>query len=76
MARRTLHIPDDVEALIRANAREGESYSAAACRLIVEGARRTGKRIPPEFVAIGSTDVPADLARRVQHYIRHPVEMR
>jgi hypothetical protein len=39
MARRTLSLPDSIEALVRENARAGESFSAAASRLIQQGVR-------------------------------------
>lgn len=74
MARRTLHIPDEVEALVRSNARTGESFSAAACRLIYEGARRRGTRTAPAFIASG--DGPEDLGRNAEYYLRHALDSR
>ena len=58
MARKTLSLPDSVEALVREQAEEGESFSAAATRLILEGAKRSRRRAPPRYV--GSFEGPRD----------------
>lgn len=42
VARRTLSFPDSIEDLVRENAREGESFSTTAARLIQQGARTRG----------------------------------
>jgi hypothetical protein len=67
MVRRTLSLPDAIDQLVRANAGEGESYSAAAARLIALGATRSsGNR--PRYVAAG--EGPEDLGRRAEAYLR------
>ena len=74
MARRTINLPDSVEALARHLAEEGESFSATVARLIEEGARATGRRRPPDYV--GSGDGPEDLGRLAEHYLRELTETR
>lgn len=74
MARRTLSLPDSVEALVRDQAGEGESFSAAAARLIQAGARASGDRRPPRYVASGKG--PRDLGRMAERYLREPVAAR
>ena len=74
VARRTLSLPDHVEALVRENAAEGESFSAAAARLIEEGAKARGKGKPPRYVASG--DGPRNLGRLAERYLRELVEAR
>ena len=56
-----LSLPDSIEALVRDNARAGESFSAVASRLIQEGARITGGPKTPRDVASG--EGPRDLGR-------------
>lgn len=74
MARRTLNLPDSVEALVREHARAGESFSAAAARLIQEGAVRRAGRKAPRYVASGSG--PRDLGRLAERYLRDLVRAR
>lgn len=74
MARRTVNLPDSVEALARAHAREGESFSATVARLIEAGARATRGRRPPSYV--GSGEGPDDLGRLAEHYLRELVAAR
>jgi hypothetical protein len=74
MARRTLNLSDSIEELIREHAREGESFSAAAARLIQEGAARQGSRKPPRYVGAGSG--PRDLGRLAEKYLRDLVVSR
>jgi hypothetical protein len=74
VARRTLNLPDSVEALVRENAREDESFSAAAARLIEEGARARGRRRRPRYVASG--EGPRDLGRLAESYLRKVVTAR
>jgi hypothetical protein len=74
MARRTLSLPDSIEALVRDNARAGESFSAAASRLIQQGVRLTAGRRAPRYVASGQG--PSDLGRLAEHYLREPVSAR
>lgn len=71
MVRRTLSLPDRIEALVRAAASEGESFSAAAARLIEEGAKRRGVRKRPLYIASG--EGPRDLGRLAEHYLRETV---
>lgn len=74
MARRTLSLPDSIETLVRENAQPGESFSAAAARLIQEGARGRGHRKPPRYVSSGQG--PRDLGRLAEQYLREPVSAR
>jgi len=74
MARRTLHLPNSVEALVRELSEEGESFSAAACRLILEGASRQRGKKPPPSVASGKGR--RDLSRKAELYLRKPVTMK
>jgi hypothetical protein len=72
MARRTLSLPDSVETLVRENAHDGESFSAAAARLIQQGA--SGPKKAPRYVASG--DGPRDLGRMAERYLREPIAAR
>ncbi|HEX9711724.1 MAG TPA: hypothetical protein VGB52_04110 [Actinomycetota bacterium] len=74
MARRTLSIPDSIEELVRARALPGESFSAAATRLIIAGARASGRRTRPRYVASG--EGPRDLGRMAERYLRDPITAR
>lgn len=68
MARRTIYLPESIEALARANARPGESFSATVARLIEEGARASGERRPPSFIGVG--EGPRDLGINLEKYLR------
>ena len=69
MPRRTIHIPESTDSLVRELADEGESFSAAVTRLIEAGAAaRAGKRVP-SYVGVGSGG-PDDLALKAEHYLR------
>ena len=74
MARRTVNLPDVVEARARRLQREGESFSATVARLIDEGARAVEGPRRPTYV--GSGDGPDDLGRRAEEYLRELVEAR
>ena len=74
MARRTVNLPDGVEARARELAREGESFSATVARLIEEGARAVEGPRRPSYV--GSGEGPDDLGRRAEEYLRELVEAR
>lgn len=74
MVRRTISLPSSADELVRDNQRAGESYSAAAVRLILEGAAATGTRRPPRYV--GSGRGPADLGRLAEQYLRDAVPAR
>ena len=71
MARRTVSLPDDTEALVRRMAREGESFSAAVTRLIEAGARSLEGRRSPSYVGAGNG--PDDLGRRAEAYVQELV---
>lgn len=68
MARRTIYLPESVEALARENAREGESFSATVARLIEAGARTAGTDDLPDW--IGSGEGPEDLGLNAEQYLR------
>jgi hypothetical protein len=74
MARRTVNLPDSVEALARELAREGESFSGTVARLIEEGARRLQEGRRPTW--IGSGEGPEDLGREAERYLRELSESR
>jgi hypothetical protein len=74
MARRTVNLPESVEAVARAAAKGGESFSATVSRLIVEGAGATGASTPPSYV--GSADGPDDLGRAAERYLGELVPSR
>jgi hypothetical protein len=71
MARRTVNLPDSVEALARDAAESGESFSATVSRLIEEGARASGSGKPPRYVAAG--EGPGDLGRAAERYLAEVV---
>lgn len=68
VARRTIYLPEQVEALARESAREGESFSATVARLIEAGARSQGSDAPLEW--IGSGEGPPDLGTNAERYLR------
>jgi hypothetical protein len=74
MARRTVNLPESVEALARESAEAGESFSATVARLIEAGARATRGRRPPRYV--GSGEGPDDLGRLAERYLRELVTAR
>lgn len=71
MARRTIHIPDGTEALVRDLALEGESFSATVTRLIETGATALERGRVPSYVASG--DGPDDLGRKAEAYLQELV---
>lgn len=74
MARRTVNLPDAVEAMARELREEGESFSATVTRLIQEGARAThGPRTPPY---VGAGEGPDDLGVMAERYLRDLVDAR
>jgi len=73
MVRRTVTLPEAIDALVRDHAVEGESFSACAARLILEGARKRGSKKPPSYVGSGSGS--RDLSQKVERYLRDPVLM-
>ncbi len=74
MARRTVNLPDSIEALARSLAEDGESFSATVSRLIEAGARATRGRRRPSYVGMG--EGPEDLARDAERYLRELVTIR
>ena len=72
MARRTISLPDGIEDLARASAREGESFSATVARLIEQAVRGEHGARRPRYVASG--EGPDDLGRAAERYLREPVE--
>jgi hypothetical protein len=71
MARRTIHIPDGTDALVRELANEGESFSATVTRLIEGGAKALEGGRVPGYVASG--EGPEDLGRKAEAYLRELV---
>ncbi len=71
MARRTIHIPEGTEALVRELASEGESFSATVTRLIEAGAKTLKRGRVPGYV--GSGEGPRDLGRKAESYLRELV---
>lgn len=71
MARRTIHLPEGTEALVRQLAEEGESFSGAVTRLIEAGARALKRGRVPSYVASG--DGPDDLGRKADTYLQELV---
>jgi hypothetical protein len=74
MARRTVNLPDSVEALARDAAESGESFSATVSRLIERGAHASGSRKAPRYVASG--EGPDDLGRAAERYLGELVTAR
>jgi hypothetical protein len=66
MVRRTITLPESTDALVRANAGDGESFSAAVTRLIEAGVHSLDQ--PPSWVA--SFDGPEDLGINAERYLR------
>jgi len=74
MGRKTVNLPDSVEATVRELAREGESFSATVTRLIEEGARALRGPRKPSYVGTG--DGPPDLALLAEKYLQELVDAR
>ncbi|MEX2392951.1 MAG: hypothetical protein WD826_00585 [Actinomycetota bacterium] len=73
MARRTVFLPDSVDALVRDNMEAGESFSAAVTRLLRMGARMAGHKHVPPYVGIGHGG-PPDLGINAEKYLRQLIE--
>ena len=74
MARRTIYLPDSIDELVREQALDGESFSAAIARLVEAGSRASGTRRRPRYVASG--EGPDDLGERSEQYLRGLVTAR
>jgi hypothetical protein len=74
MARRTLNLSQHVVQLVFELAEDGESFSAAASRLIQAGARVAGTKKRPRDVASG--EGAPDLGRMAERYLRETVPAR
>ena len=73
MARRTVNLPESVEALAREAAEPGESFSATVSRLIEVGARSLRGPRPLSYFA-ASGEGPEDLGLNVEKYLRELAE--
>ena len=69
MPRRTIHISEGTEELVRALAEEGESFSAAVTRLIEAGVAASGEGQVPSYVGIAEGDGD-EFGRRAEEYLR------
>ena len=70
MPRRTIHIPESTDSLVRDLAEEGESFSAAVTRLLEAGAAAVeDRRRVPSYVGLGGNG-PRDLGRNYEKYLR------
>lgn len=74
MARRTVNLPDSVEAIAREQAADGESFSATVARLIEEAARARNELPAPGYVSSG--EGPDDLGRAAERYLGQLIEAR
>ncbi len=70
VVRRTVSIPDALDARVRDHAQDGESFSAAVARLIEDGLRATAGSARPAW--IGSGEGPGDLGLLAEKYLREP----
>ena len=69
MPRRTIHIPESTDSLVRELAEEGESFSAAVTRLLEAGAAARAENRVPSYVGIASG--PAEeLGRNHEKYLK------
>lgn len=67
MARRTLNLPESVEAVLEEHRQTGESFSATAVRLIRAGAEAAKGKKRPRYVSSG--EGPEDLGRQAERYL-------
>lgn len=71
VARRTVNLPDSLDALVRELSLEGESFSAAVTRLIDAGVRSLDSTTAPSYVGAGQNpSAPDDLGIRAEEYLR------
>jgi len=66
--RKTIHLPDDAEQLVRERAREGESFSATIVRLVELGAREEERFVPLDYFGAGDSGLP-DLGINAEKYL-------
>jgi hypothetical protein len=66
MVRRTITLPDQLDARVRTAAHGDESFSAAVARLIERGLAGTGSR--PDWIGSGESDDP-ELAFKVEEIL-------
>lgn len=71
MARRTINLPDAIDARVRSLTQEGESFSGAITRLIEAGMKAFQQGSAPSYV--GSGEGPEDLGLRAEDYLRELV---
>ncbi len=71
MVRRTITIPEPIDALVRRHAHDGESFSAAMVRFVRAGIEAESGQ--DRYAWIGSFDGPTDLGERVEDYLREIV---
>ena len=74
MARRTINLPDSVDALVKEISGQDESYSATVSRLILEGARTIRGKRRPSYTGTG--EGPEDLGRLAETYLRRLAKSR
>lgn len=67
MARRTIYLPDSIEALVHEHAREDESFSATIARLVELGTSTGDEENWPDW--IGSGEGPGDLSINLEKYL-------
>jgi hypothetical protein len=69
IARRTIRLPKPIDDLVIDTAQDGESYSAAAARLIEAGARALRRGTVPAWIGAGQSRGPKDFARRYERNV-------
>ncbi|HYT30845.1 MAG TPA: hypothetical protein VEN82_08705 [Actinomycetota bacterium] len=67
MPRRTIHLSQRVDELIRRMARPGESFSATVARLVEDGAVAAERR--PRMAWIGAGEGAEDLGQNAERYL-------
>jgi hypothetical protein len=76
MVRRTISLPRAIDDLVREAVEGGESYSAAAARLIEVGARALRRDAVPAWIGAGRSRGPKDFARRYERYLEEALRSR
>jgi hypothetical protein len=67
--RRTIYLPDELDARIKELALPGESYSATVARLVDEGATVMESQKPPSFIGIWKDGPAVHLGRDFEDYL-------